>query len=299
MSDSTSNDATQGYLLIIGGSEDRQGEMLVLTRFVELCGGKDQPIVVMTAASEIPDEVWSQYKAAFAALDVHHLSHVHLDAPKEASSEKVLAPLRQARGVFMTGGDQKRLMEMLLDTPLHEELRTAYRERGVCVAGTSAGASAMSRLMLAEGDSDLQPEKGAVELESGLGMVSHIVVDQHFAQRGRLPRLLSVLAEHPELYGIGIDENTALAIRPGHGIEVVGEGGIALVDGRNMLSNLADIPKHASPRLINIRLHVLPSGTRFSAGAVDGPELPPEPFREFFDALVEQAEPAPTSSSGA
>jgi cyanophycinase len=134
------------------------------------------------------------------------------------------------------------------------------------------------------------PEKGAIELESGLGLVTRIVVDQHFAQRGRLPRLLSIIAEHPDLYGIGIDEDTALVICPGERIEIVGAGGITFVDGRTMLSNLADIEKHASPRLVDVRLHVLPTGTKFTTKAVDGPELPPAPFEAFFNALIERQE---------
>lgn len=148
----------------------------------------------------------------------------------------------------------------------------------------------MSALMVLQGKADLEPEKGAIKLESGLGLVSHIVVDQHFAQRGRLPRLLSVIAEHPDQFGIGIDEDTALAICPGDGIEVVGEGGVTVVDGRRMLSNLADIAKHEAPQLIDVRLHVLPSGTRFSAEATEGPELVPEPFKAFFNAVIERDE---------
>lgn len=142
--------------------------------------------------------------------------------------------------------------------------------------------------MLAVGKAELEPQKGAIALESGTGMVSHIVVDQHFAQRRRLPRLLSVIAEHPDLYGIGIDEDTALAICPGEWIEVVGDGAVTVIDGRYMLSNIAEIEKHAPPRLIDVRLHVLPSGTIFKASAVDGPELPPKPFQDFFTALIER-----------
>ena len=276
----------QGHLLFIGGSEDRSGDMPVLSHFIELAGGTDQPIVIVTAASELPDEVWGQYLAAFTELGATSLTHMHLDSPKEGASERLLAPLRAAKGIFMTGGAQKRLMEMLRDTPLAQEMRVAFEQRGACIAGTSAGASAMSQLMLAQGKAELEPEKGVVALESGLGFVAQIVLDQHFAQRGRLPRLLSVIAEHSDLYGVGIDENTALAIFPGAGIEVVGEGGITLVDGRTMLSNIAEIGKHETPRLIDLRLHVLPSETKYSADATEGPEMVPEQFREFFAALI-------------
>jgi cyanophycinase len=274
--------------MIIGGSEARTGDMPVLTRFVELAGGAEAPIVVFTGASDIADEVWGQYRAAFSQLGATNITHVHMDSPKEGSSEKVLAPMRAATGIFITGGAQKRLMSMLRETAVLDEIRAAYRERGACVAGTSAGASAMSQLMLAEGSSEIAPEKGAVELGSGMGLAPYILVDQHFAQRDRLPRLLSVIAEHPELYGIGIDEDTALQISGRETVEVVGDGSVTVVDGRYILSNIAEINKHDSPRLIDVRLHVLPAGSKFSSGAVEGPELPPEPIHDVFEALIER-----------
>ena len=280
--------------MIIGGSEARTGDMPVLTRFMELAGGAGAPIVVFTAASDIADEVWGQYQAAFTQLGATNITHVHMDSPKEGSSEKVLAPMRAASGIFITGGAQKRLMRMLRGTAVLVEIGEAYRERGACVAGTSAGASALSQLMLAEGSSEIEPEKGAVELGSGMGLAPHILVDQHFAQRERLPRLLSVIAEHPELYGIGIDEDTALQISGSERVEVVGDGSVTVVDGRYMLSDIAEIDKHDTPRLIDVRLHILPSGTVFCGGAVDGPELAPAPVRDLLAALI-----APDNSTDA
>lgn len=287
-----SNKRVQGHLLIIGGGEERSGGgMAVLTRFVELSGGTDKPIIVLTAASKLGAALWQQYRNAFTELGVLNLTHVHFDSPEEAASEKALAALGQAGGVFMTGGAQKRLMQMLRDTPFLNEMRKAYHERGACIAGTSAGASAMSRLMLADGRSELEPAKGMIEFESGTGLAPHIVVDQHFAQRGRLPRLLTAITEHPELYGVGIDEDTALAICPGQAMEVVGEGAVTVLDGRTMLSNVAEIGRHDAPRIIGVRLHVLPSGTSFQAAATEGPGLAPEPFADFFNALIELDHP--------
>ncbi|WP_229509563.1 cyanophycinase [Massilia sp. CCM 8734] len=288
--DKTSNRPAQGHLLIVGGSEDRKHDMRVLTRFVELCGGGDQPVAVVTAASQIAGEVFEMYRAAFAELGVTHLSHVHLDSPKEAGSEKLLAPIRAARGIFMTGGDQKRLLDMIGGTPVHAAIASAYAN-GACIAGTSAGASAMSRFMLAEGKAELEPEKGAIRLSPGLGLVERVVFDQHFAQRKRLPRLLSILAERPDLYGIGLDEDTALLISPGRGIDVIGDGAVTLVDGLNMISNIDTLDDGEVPRLIDVRLHLLPSGTRFDAGA-NNPI--PAPFQDFFDAITqpEQREPS-------
>ncbi|MDQ1924819.1 cyanophycinase [Massilia pseudoviolaceinigra] len=290
--DETTDGPRHGHLLIVGGSEDRQHDMRVLTRFVELCGGVEQPVAVMTAASEIGDQVFEMYRVAFAELGVTHMTHVHLDSPKEAASEKLLSRIREAKGIFMAGGDQKRLLEMIGGTPVHAEIATAFA-RGACIAGTSAGASAMSRFMLAEGKAELEPEKGAIRLGVGLGFVERIVVDQHFAQRKRLPRLLSIIAERPDLYGVGIDEDTALLISPGIGIEVIGGGAVTLVDGLNMISNIDELDTGDVPRLIDVRLHLLPTGTRFDAAADESTRVPP-PFQDFFDALIqpEQREPS-------
>ncbi|MFB9242841.1 cyanophycinase [Massilia antarctica] len=289
--DDTIDAPTHGHLLIVGGSEDRQHGMRVLTRFVELCGGADQPVAVMTAASEIADQVFEMYRVAFAELGVTRISHVHLDSPKEAASEKLLSRLREAKGIFMSGGDQKRLLEMIGGTPVHACIATAFA-RGACIAGTSAGASAMSRFMLAEGKAELEPEKGAIRLGPGLGFVERIVVDQHFAQRKRLPRLLSIIAERPDLYGIGIDEDTALLISPGKGIEVIGDGAVTLLDGLNMVSNIDLLDTGEVPRLIDVRLHLLPAGTRFDVGAAaDGDTRVPPPFQDFFDTLIQSEQP--------
>ncbi|HEX8609909.1 MAG TPA: cyanophycinase [Telluria sp.] len=295
--DMTDN-AARGHLLIIGGSEDREHDMPVLTRFVELSGGPGQPVAVITAASEIGDEVFEMYRVAFAELGVTHMSHVHLDSPKEAGSEKLLARIREAKGIFITGGDQKRLLEMIGGTLIHAEIASAYAN-GACIAGTSAGASAMSRFMLAEGKAELEPEKGAIRLSPGLGLVERVVFDQHFAQRKRLPRLLSILAERPDLYGIGLDEDTALLISPGRGIDVIGDGAVTLIDGLNMISNIDALDKGDVPRLIDVRLHLLPSGTRFHADADAGDDAGesnpvPAPFQDFFDAITQREQRDPS-----
>jgi cyanophycinase len=251
----------RGKLLIIGGDEDREGDMLVLKRFVTLCGATDQHIAVITAASERPSDVWETYRKAFESLGAAAVTHVRVDAREQAADEKLLRHLADANGIFLTGGDQKRLLEMIGHTPVHAELDKAYRRRGACIAGTSAGASALTRTMLAEGQTELEPVKGAITLAEGLSLVDHIIVDQHFAERQRLPRLLSILAEHPELYGVGIDADTAMLLTPDGGIEVIGNGAVTILDGRAMSSNIAELKDDESPRLLNVRLHILPTGT--------------------------------------
>jgi cyanophycinase len=284
----------RGSLLIIGGDEEREGDMQVLRRFVALSGGTDANIAVITAASEIPGEVWDMYRRAFSQLGVTNLSHVQIDARHQADNPKTLKCLAQAGGIFMSGGDQKRLLDMTGETGVHAGIANAYRQRGTCIAGTSAGASAMSRFMLAYGQADLEPAKGTTALAAGLGLVEGVVIDQHFAERQRLPRLLSIIAERPELYGVGIDQDTGLVIRPGVGIEIVGQGAITVVDGTRMMTNIGEIGKHATPRLVDVRLHVLPSGTRLrrtgapgDVEAADGFDAAPEALQFFLSSLTD------------
>jgi cyanophycinase len=173
-------------------------------------------------------------------------------------------------------------------------LHEALKRRCACLAGTSAGASAMAGHMLASGFAEYAPEKGAASLGSGLGFVQHIVIDQHFSQRHRINRLLSVIAQNPYLYGLGIDEDTALVVERGVGIEVIGHGGVTFVDGRNIITNVPDIDEGEQAELIGVQLHVLPAGSGFLLPGVQGPSgrLPritreaPAALQEFINNLT-------------
>jgi len=281
--------ARHGHLVIIGGHEDRQHAKEILTRFVELAGGENARIVVITAASKIADEMWDIYDQAFGDLGVRQRSHLTLENRQDANDEAKVRMVAEADGIFMTGGDQKRLLAIIGGTALDAEMHTALKVRGACIGGTSAGASAMSGHMLAQGKTDLLPEKGAVSLGAGLGFVHRVVIDQHFSERQRLSRLLSVVAQNPYLQGIGIDENTALVIERGRGIEVVGEGSVTVVDGRTMDTNMADIAERDTPELIDVRLHLLPAGSRYYLPAEGEPARPMSPsLRDFLENVTKR-----------
>ncbi|TFW11317.1 cyanophycinase [Massilia arenosa] len=254
----------RGHLVVIGGHEDRKHDKTILSRFVELAGGIDKTIVVITAASKIATEMWEVYDKAFADLGVIRREHVHLESREDANNPELARKVEEASGIFMTGGDQKRLLAILGGTEVDTAMHTAFKERGACVGGTSAGASAMSGHMLAEGSNVLQPEKNAVNLGAGFGFIPRVVIDQHFSERHRLARLLAVVAQNPYLQGVGIDEDTALVIERGVGIEVLGQGAVTIVDGRTMISNVCDVADRDTPELIDVRLHLLPSGTRYA-----------------------------------
>jgi cyanophycinase len=279
-----------GHLVIIGGGEDRVDDKEILTKFVELSGGADANIVVITAASTVPEKMWAIYDEAFGALGVARRAPLHIASRAEANDPENLRRLLDATGIFMTGGDQKRMLAMIGGTEVAGAMHDAILSRGACIGGTSAGASAMSAHMLADGKAELNPEKGAVSLGAGLGLVRRAVIDQHFSQRHRLARLLSIVAQNPYLHGIGIDEDTALVIELGVGIEVIGDGSVTLVDGRHIISNVADAGRRESLELIDVRLHMLPAGSRYRRPDATG-ETPvvPEPLHYIVDILTQKS----------
>ncbi|MGZ3182456.1 MAG: cyanophycinase [Telluria sp.] len=260
-----------GHLVVIGGAEDRHDAKAILSRFLELAGGPDQDIAVITAASESAHRMWEVYDKTFRDLGATRHEHVHIESREDANNPDLVDKVARAGGIFITGGDQKRLLALIGGTALDTALHQAFEEHGACIAGTSAGASAMSGHMLADGGS----ASGPPLLGAGLGLIHRAVIDQHFAERQRLTRLLTVVAQNPYLQGIGIDEDTALVIERGAAIEVIGDGAVTILDGRDITSNIADAGDGGTPELFDMRLHLLPAGTRYALGQDDAGNVPP------------------------
>ena len=284
----SSSEQAKGHLMIIGGHEDRKHDMTILRRFIDLSGGKDARIIVISAASGVPDDMWSLYDEAFGALGADNRHHLVMTSREDANDGAIIAQLEGAGGIFMTGGDQKRLLANIGGTVFDRALHHAFKINGACIAGTSAGASAMSGHMLASGAAGAQPEKGAVHLAAGLGLVQGVVIDQHFSERQRLGRLLTVVAQNPYLQGVGIDEDTALIVERDIGIEVIGQGAVTIVDGRIMHSGMADTERGACPELIDVRLHLLPPGSHYLTPNGDGHagSGAPAPLHDLLRALT-------------
>lgn len=280
-----------GHLVIVGGHEDRENSKEILSRFVELSGrtsSNGTTIAVITAASRVPEEMWKRYDTVFRELGAQDVIRVDLPDRAAANDAEMAARVRACDGIWMTGGDQKRLLAMIGGTLMDEAMHGALKENGACIGGTSAGASAMCGHMLADGKADLLPEKGSVSLGAGLGFVQRVVIDQHFSERHRLARLLTIVAQNPYLLGVGIDEDTALVVERGVGIEVIGAGSVTVVDGRTMISNVADISSGSTPQLIDVRLHLLPAGSSFALPEeIHHPHrLRPDATRDTPDALA-------------
>ena len=252
-----------GTIIAIGGAEERTGEGRVLQRFVELCGGERARIVVIPTASQL-ENTGPEYEQVFEELGVHSARILPLQHRSDCSRKENLAPLAEAEGVFLTGGNQLRLAKVLGGTPVADLLRRRVREEPLVVAGTSAGAAILSEHMIAYGEEGVAPRAGIAALAPGLGLLPEIIVDQHFSQRNRLGRLLLALAYNPRLLGLGVDENTAAVIPPNGQIEVIGQSLVTVVDGTELVHASVDEAEPGQPvSLSHLRLHFLIDGDRF------------------------------------
>ncbi|MFZ5550032.1 MAG: cyanophycinase [Pseudomonadota bacterium] len=260
-----------GSLYLIGGAEDRGDQKRVLGRLLDLAGGARARILLLTSASRHQQEMFEAYRQAFASLGACDCTALSIAQREQADEPAHADAVLRASLVFLTGGDQKRLMALVGGTRVERAIHGALRERGACIAGTSAGAAAMSAHMLSEGPDDTPARRDSVHLSAGLGLLNRLVVDQHFSQRQRLGRLLSIVAQNPHLLGVGIDENTALHVQPGRGLEVVGAGTVTLIDGRAVRAPSGPWPEQPV-ELAGARLHLLPAGTccRVDAAAAQG-----------------------------
>lgn len=256
-------ESTAGPLVIIGGAEDRQGSCVILREFIRAAGGTQAHIAIMTAATRLPAEVGSEYSQIFQRLGAASTAVVRTEQRQDAEAASALEAIAQATGIFFTGGDQSRIVDFIKGTPLDQAIRQRH-QAGAVIGGTSAGAAMMPDEMIVGGASVSNPSVDAVSLGPGMGFLPGIVVDQHFAQRGRLGRLLAALVLQPAVLGLGIDEDTAIIVR-GDEFEVVGQGAITVVDeSEATYNNLAELLKDEAIALCGVKLHILPHGYRFN-----------------------------------
>ena len=248
--------------MVIGGAEDKLGERVVLSRFVQLAGGDRARIAVISTASSLGEAATDLYRHIFSRLGVATVTGLRPETREEANDPGALDPLRTATGIFMTGGNQLRLSSVIGGTRLGRAMLEAHG-RGVVVAGTSAGASAVATHMMAFGSSGATPKNRMAHVSVGLGLLVNVVVDQHFEQRTRLGRLLAVVAQSPSLIGLGLDEDTAAIIDADDVLEVIGRGAVTIVDGTDVITDAFQTSGHKPIMVSNARLHSLPSGYRF------------------------------------
>lgn len=256
------NIEAKGPLMIIGGAEEKDGKMQILREFARLAGGTDARIVVLTAATCEPEEVGRTYTRVFERLGVADIQIVDTRVRDNADLPNGVESIQQATGIFFSGGDQSKIIERIKGTKLDAAIRDRHAQ-GVVVGGTSAGAAMMPEIMIVGGDSESGPRLDIVDLGEGMGFLPGVIIDQHFAERGRLGRLLSALMSQPASLGFGIDENTALIVR-GTECLVVGEGTITVVDeSQSTHNNAAQALQDEQLALFDAKLHILAAGYGF------------------------------------
>lgn len=250
----------RGFIVPIGGAEDKVGERAILRHFAEICHGR---IAILPTASE-SSETGPRYERLFGELGVQDVRSLPIDERSGAEDPEVLEYLEGAQGVFLTGGNQLRLSTTLGGTSVTDLLRRRHNKEGLHVAGTSAGAAFLSEHMIAYGDQGPTPRSDMVTLAAGGGLIQRVIIDQHFRERDRLGRLMSAIAYNPRLVGIGVDEDTAAFIDPDRVFRVMGSGAVTVVDGSEVQHLSMDSVRKDSPvSIIGLRVHVLVDGGSF------------------------------------
>ncbi len=251
----------RGPLLAIGGAEDKFRDRVILRRFTELSGGDEARIAIVPTASAV-DDAGQRYKAIFLELGASSAEVVYVGDRADANRDELVELIDQSTGIFMTGGNQIRVAAILGGTRVAASLLKRNRE-GVPVGGTSAGASVMSAVMVAGGRSGTTPRPHIAQMSPGLGLIDSVIIDQHFRERDRVGRLVTMVSYNPRLLGLGIDEDTAALITPDNQLEVVGKGCVLVVDGSRMTSDIFAARGRRPLTMSNIVLHFVADGSSF------------------------------------
>ena len=269
----------KGKLIAIGGAEDKgtnleTGEIYrnnlnffelgILRKVMEEAGGPGARIEVITTASMIPYEVGENYLNAFGRIGCTNVDVMHIRTRKDAMNDKYIERIRNCDCVMFSGGNQLRLSATDGGTELLSILKKRYNEENFVIAGTSAGAMAMSNTMIYEGNAMRAHLKGEVKITTGLGFVNSVIIDSHFEKRGRFGRLAQAVATNPGCIGIGLGEDTGMLITDGNKMEAIGSGLVIIIDGHDILhSNIADIPEGNPISIENLKVHFCEKGNGY------------------------------------
>lgn len=270
----------KGKLIAIGGAEDKgldseKGdihrsnlnfiELGILHRIVKESGGPKAKIEIITTASMIPYEVGENYLDAFGKIGCIDVNVMHIRNRSDAMNEEFLERLSTCRTVMFSGGNQLRLSTIFGGTQFLNIILERYQhEEGFVVAGTSAGAMAMSNTMIYEGNAARAHLKGEVKITTGLGLIDDVIIDSHFEKRGRFTRLAQAVATNPSCIGIGLGEDTGMLITEGNKMEAIGSGCVIIIDGHDIrFSNIADIPEGNPYSIDNLKVHICEKGNGY------------------------------------
>jgi cyanophycinase len=254
----------KGILIPIGGHEDINGDMAILARVIDETRRSNPRIEVITVATNVPEEISKDYFAAFEDLGLDDLGEIYLDKREEIAD--YIDRIKDCDAVFFSGGNQLKLTTRLGGTELHRILKERYcSDKDFVIAGTSAGAAAMSSTMIVSGSGADALIKGQLQLTNGLDFIDTVFIDTHFTQRGRFGRLVQTVTANPSVLGLGFGEDTGAVIYNGNEMEIIGSGLAVVVDGINMkFTNITDIADGQPITVEGITTHILGSGQIFS-----------------------------------
>ena len=271
----------KGYLVSVGGAEDKgtdleRGiiernrlnffELGILHNVINLVAASGDPIVeVITTASQIPDEVAVNYEDAFRKLGCNTVGHLRIRNREDTGNPEYIRRLKECDCIMLSGGNQLRLSSIFGGTTFLEILRQRFEEEHFVIAGTSAGAMAMSNTMIYEGNAALAHLKGEVKITTGLGFIQGVIIDTHFDKRGRFNRLAQAVAAQPGAIGIGLGEDTGMIVTEGHILTVIGSGCVTIIDGKFIdYNNIADIAFGSPIAVENLIVHLLSKGDSYN-----------------------------------
>lgn len=256
------NEQPNGNLIIIGGHEEKQGDCAILKAVAQHARDGNGALTVVTVATQLPEEVGAEYQDLFKRLGVKQIEILDIRTREQAYAEDNVAKIAKASVIFFTGGDQLRITSQVGDSLVFRCMRQVYQKGGMIV-GTSAGAAAMPETMLIGGASDSSNRISALSMAPGLAFIADVVIDSHFAERGRMGRLLGAVAQNPRNLGLGIDENTAIIVRGSH-FEVIGSGAVYIVDGTEIsYSSLSEQNPEGVVSIDDVTIHVLGAADHF------------------------------------
>jgi cyanophycinase len=271
----------KGKLIPVGGAEDKGTdletgfiqrnnlnffELGILARIVKETKHKqDSVIEVITTASTIPVEVGENYLDAFSKLQCTQVNQMHIRNREDAQIPEFIERIRVADAVMFSGGNQLRLTTIYGGTEIYKILQDRYiNDEGFVIAGTSAGAMAMSNTMIYEGNAAQAHLKGSVKVTTGLAFMRDVIFDSHFDKRGRFGRLAQAISCNPSCIGIGLGEDTGLLITNGNEMEAIGSGMVIVIDGSDIgYSNIADIADGTPISVENLKVHFLAKGNKY------------------------------------
>ena len=255
--------STQYPVMVIGGAEDKVNGCGILTAFFKSAGGKLATIGIIPCASQEQSVLGDRYYQIFQGMGAQ-VQILDIRLPKECDDERWLNVLGSCTGIFVTGGDQQRLCDLIGNSKFVESIKERIHRGQLVLAGTSAGAAMMGEKMIAGGSSGESPNRSLVDLADGLGIIPELLVDQHFHNRNRMARLLSAIAAYPDKLGIGIDEDTCAAFLDNGTFEVIGKGTITVIDPGGLThTNYLEAGETSPISLHKLTVHVLSQGDRY------------------------------------